>query len=303
MTRRSDPASDVLETHYLVPGATVTLCAEPTTDTWKPRHASHDEVTCRQCRVQRRWLPASGELDRDAVLDVTVEPWPASQRRHVTGDDDPGRGRLHRPEHLQLCTTCCGLRGPFDGFDNLCRCDRGAWDRSPLPRCGDLSSNAHLCNSCITALAPGSSRWTSYYCADCRPHVFVLNRLAGRCLVPIGPHSIMNGIFYTPPGGPDIDASVVSFHDQLFTMTRNQTTLHELTRQRTRTRLDQFGVDTHALSVDDYLARCSDAGWGAEYGFVDFVRSIGEGLDEMAARELWRLPPETGAPHRNHNER
>jgi hypothetical protein len=72
--------------------------------------------------------------------------------------------------------------------------------------------------------------------------------------------------------------------------------------QRTRARLDTLGVDTHVLLVDDYIGQCHDAGWDGEAGFVDFVTSIGEGIDEAAARELWRLPPETGARCQDHDE-
>ena len=43
-------------------------------------------------------------------------------------------------------------------------------------------------------------------------------------------------------------------------------------------------------------ARCREAGWNAKRGFVDFVLSIGEGLDEDAARELCKLPLETDLP-------
>ena len=35
--------------------------------------------------------------------------------------------------------------------------------------------------------------------------------------------------------------------------------------------------------------QCREAGWNAKRGFV-FVLSIGEGLDEDAARQLWKLP-------------
>mgnify|MGYP001556465476 FL=1 len=36
--------------------------------------------------------------------------------------------------------------------------------------------------------------------------------------------------------------------------------------------------------------QCREAGWNAKRGFVDFVLSIGEGFDEDAARQLWKLP-------------
>ena len=256
MTQTSEALSGDVESHYVIPGSSTALCGEPTTTRWKTATSSDTTVTCDQCRIQKRWLPALGELDRHANLNAMIEPRTAGQRRHVTGNDDPRRGRLHRPANLQLCVACRGLRGPYGGFDNLCRCHRDTWDRHPVPRCGHLSNNVHFCRSCLSALAPGCSRWTVYYFVDCRPPVVVLNRLAGRCVVPIGPHSMMNGVSHATNGRQVLDAQASAFADQLSTLFRNQASLHELTNDRIRTRLDDFDIKTHATRVRDYFDRC-----------------------------------------------
>jgi hypothetical protein len=286
--------STELESHLVVPGAQHALCAEPLTAKWNgPQPDAGASVTCKQCVLQRYWLPASGDLERDAELDVIVEPRPARRRRHVTGDHDPGRGRLHRPTNLQVCTTCGQLRGPYDRHDNLCACDHRAWDREPRPRAGDLFDNVALCRSCISAIAPGHTRWTSFYCGACRPQVIMLNKLAGRCVVPIGPHSIMNGVFARPD--PQLSTTqLISFSDQLTTFFQHTGNLHERTTLRVRGRLEEFGVTAHALTINDYLARCTTAGWNAERGFTDFMMSLDTELDEASARELWNVPSEYG---------
>ena len=208
--------------------------------------------------------------------------------------DNQERGRLHRPTRLQVCATCCEVRGPFSGFDNLCECDRTRWDHEPMPRAGDLSSNVDFCQSCISALAPGSTRWTSYYCDNCRPQVILLNKLARRCVVPIGPHSIMNGIF-TTPGDEGLDeAKLLSFSDQLTTLFREQGSLHERTKLRIRARLEEFGVTKHAILAAVYIDQCFSNDWDAERGFIDFVMSLEATLDETQARELWAAPSEYG---------
>ena len=293
MTQTSESLSCDLESHYVLPGRGTALCAEPTTKHWKTAASPDATVTCDQCHIQIYWLPASGELDRDAHLDVMIEPWAAGQRRHVTGNNDPGRGRLHRPDNLQVCVACSKLRGPYAGFDNLCQCDRNIWDRHPVPRCGDLANNVNFCTSCLLAVAPGSSRWTSYYCGQCQPHVIVLNRLARRCVVPMGPHSMMNNVFHATSPGPVLDVQMVAFADQLSTLFRNQTNLHELAVDRIRARLRDFDIETHAILARDYVDRCFAEGWNAEAGFVDFMLSIGEGLDEHTARDLWNTPIES----------
>ena len=56
-----------LESHLVEPGTQNALCGEPVTAAWNwnaPQSAP--DVTCSQCRLQRYWLPASGELERDA---------------------------------------------------------------------------------------------------------------------------------------------------------------------------------------------------------------------------------------------
>ena len=290
MTQSWEPLPDERESHFVLPGTSNALCAEPTTSVWQMAPGSDSKVTCEQCHLQKSWLPASDELDRDAQLDVMIEPWPAGQRRHVTGNDDRQRGRRHRPSNLQVCVECCGLRGPYDGYDNLCRCDSEAWDRHPTPRGGDLHGNVRLCMSCLSALAPGSSRWTSYYCGDCRPRVILLGQLVGRCVVPIGPHSIMNGTYWRSGGGAITSGAAVAFYDQLATLFQNQTNLYDLTTARTRIRLDKFGYSacaTHAVLITEYLEHCGAEKWDAERGYVDFLLSIEEGFDETAARELW----------------
>jgi hypothetical protein len=98
---------------------------------------------------------------------------------------------------------------------------------------------------------------------------------------------MMNGASHATNGRQVLDAQASAFADQLSTLFRNQASLHELTNDRIRTRLDDFGIRTHATRVRDYFDRCVTDGWDAKRGFVDFLLSIGEGLDEHAAQDLW----------------
>mgnify|MGYP001813399265 CR=1 FL=1 len=106
-----------------------------------------------------------------------------------------------------------------------------------------------------------------------------LGQLAGRCVVPIGRHSVMNGVLLSPGDGDVTDEQVTSFYDQLSATFRAQTELHELTEQRLRGRLEALGMADREVPVDDYLARCLDEGWTARRGFDDFIRSIGHDVD------------------------
>ncbi len=251
------------------------------------------DVSCYQCRTQRFWLSASGNLDRDGGLANVVEPSSRGVRKHVTGDDDPARGRLARPEHLQLCLVCGELRGPYDGYDNLCRCDRAIWDREPVPIFGDLANNIHLCWSCVIDVVRSGTRWSPYYCATCRPAVVVLRRLAGRNVVPLGPHSLMNGISRSSSDCRTMtDHEAVALSEQLNALFADQRTLAERTRSRTLDRARRVGFTGHAVLVDDYRGACWEADITVGLGFIEFLVQLGANDGAELANEIWRLTDE-----------
>ncbi len=112
---------------------------------------------------------------------------------------------------LRVCTTCWELRGPIgesvtDENGNrvpvveLCRCDREKRERAGLPdpprRPGsDFSYSFSICPCCAAELVSSGSRWSSYFCAGCRAVVIRLNERAGTCVVPYGPHTLLNQRF------------------------------------------------------------------------------------------------------------
>jgi len=246
-------------------------------------------VTCSQCHIQRYWLPAAGRLDRHAVLATVIEPVPRGTRKHVTGDHDPARGRLHRPEHLQLCLACGQLRGPHEAFDNLCQCDRQAWDRDPAPRCGDLFTNAGLCKSCVTTLIEGCSRWSAYHCRECLPAVHRWRRMAGWSIVPIGPHSLMNGIGAKLHEKGLSDAQVIALSDQLSGLFTAQDSLHELAARRARKAAHELGFDGHAVAANEFLAARRAAGSTSRSGFFELVASHSRHDSTELAEHIWTV--------------
>ena len=282
--------------HLVHPTNGSTLCAEPIGDGWIERSPSEPKVTCGQCLTQQYWLPAAGLLERGAILTRVEEPWPTGVRKHVVGDDDPARGRLARPEHLQVCLTCAELRGPYDSYgiyDNLCKCDYTAWHRTPTPRFGDLSRNVHLCLSCAAKLVSSGTRWSPYYCAECRPAIALFRRLTGRNIVPYGPHSIMNGVSWRPTDGNAMsDAQAVAFHDQLQALFTEQRNLHKLHRERVLTLATQLGFDAHAVLANRWVEACHHAAWTSEVGFLDLLTQLGTGEAGELGGEIWQIAHE-----------
>lgn len=53
---------------------------------------------------------------------------------------------------------------------------------------------AELCRCCGVELLRSGSKWSVWFCKECKPRVEDLNRNAGTCVVPIGRHTLMHGI-------------------------------------------------------------------------------------------------------------
>ena len=77
-------------------------------------------------------------------------------------------------------------------FSQRCECNRREqekWSGS------DYNEYQRLCMCCMSVVLRSGSRWSVWFCEECKPRVMILNKAAGRCVIPIGRHSLMNGVF------------------------------------------------------------------------------------------------------------
>lgn len=103
---------------------------------------------------------------------------------------------------LELCRVCFELRGPgvcATGNARFQRClcepDEPRWPRF------DYNRALELCWLCGVAVIPCGSKFSGYFCGACNPHVERAN--GGRVgLVPVGRHTLMNGIDGSPQAPP-----------------------------------------------------------------------------------------------------
>lgn len=110
---------------------------------------------------------------------------------------------IHR---LSVCAGSAALFGPlaYDGasvteqrcHDVACRCrrdrsHRGTGLREPA---NDLQMDVELCYCCASTVIATGSRWSLFYCDPCAHRVRRLSRDAGFALIPLGRHSVMNGV-------------------------------------------------------------------------------------------------------------
>jgi len=114
-----------------------------------------------------------------------------------------GYGEEH--QYLRVCRNCA----------RLWESEIGGRERQPAQQCtcagppdswegGDVSEWARLCDCCLRVVVGSGSRWSVWFCEDCKHRVMGLNAAVGLPLIPIGRHTLMHGIT-VHPDGPEIE--------------------------------------------------------------------------------------------------
>jgi hypothetical protein len=108
---------------------------------------------------------------------------------------------------LFVCGTCGRLKGdslPTDDEPHvhLCGCIPVDEHRAQL-RWGnkDFNQDLELCYCCGAVEISSGTKWSVFYCRSCQRRVLRLNALCGRCVIPIGRHSLQNQIPSPQSGG------------------------------------------------------------------------------------------------------
>ena len=100
---------------------------------------------------------------------------------------------------IWICKQCCELAGPWSyrseavSYRQKCRCERSAEpDEERWPRF-DFNKIFELCNCCGAELLRSGSKFSIWFCDQCKEYVRQLHARTGRYLIPIGRHSFMSG--------------------------------------------------------------------------------------------------------------
>jgi hypothetical protein len=102
---------------------------------------------------------------------------------------------------LRVCCTCGGLFGPVQAkggqtVEQRCRC--GPPDTGPGWPGFDFNSVAELCRCCGQELLRSGSRYSVWFCSDCKEQVRLLNARLRRYAIPLGRHSLHGGFLLSP---------------------------------------------------------------------------------------------------------
>jgi hypothetical protein len=207
--------------------------------------------------------------------------------RGPSAGDVPGSGpgggasgssgtQLDRFGDLLVCRTCGDVKGPVPGLANgaceLCDCvpvdERRAaptWPRF------DFNSAFQLCVCCGLEALPSGSRWSVWFCDSCRRRVRKLNDLAGRCVVPIGRHSLMNGVTVSTDRG---EAALAASCDQLISFLQSTQGISAWGRGVVRSNLEAlYGPGGGDVRLARYLVDADRSGLNKEAAFRNLLRS------------------------------
>lgn len=198
---------------------------------------------------------------------------------------------------LVLCGICSGLSGPAPGAphgtefrDGLnryveCVCEEAlSWeedhrhpDRGPETNRADVERGGYpeprpfLCLTCAAVLRFDRTRWTVYHCEDCAGRIVRLNSGAGRLVVPLGKHSIVNGASIRRELTQEPEEVV----DLLERTGAGVTQLRKWVRRRTADNLVRVGLPTDRdVPAERYCEAIGAAGRREEEAFYEMLRFV-----------------------------
>jgi hypothetical protein len=182
------------------------------------------------------------------------------------------------PGALVICARCRQLKGPVpdrtDRVRQLCACTPVEVRRAEPRWGGDHNTYAELCRCCGLELLPSGSKWSVWFCEPCKTSVRDLNKAAGRCVIPIGRHSMMNGVAAT---GAQLatDDAIDAFTRRLTTFVERIDFLdaHACAAVERNLLALGFGVE-HDVPLADYLAALERSPLSPEAAFRALVSAV-----------------------------
>ncbi len=174
-----------------------------------------------------------------------------------------------------------------DGLLQRCGCRR----HRDAPRWPgfDYNERVRLCECCHAEALPSGSRWSVWFCAECKHRVVALNTAAGWPVIPIGRHSLMHGI--------GLDASALTPQDHALAEALADETrsffdrvgiLHEHAQRLCLATLEALGIQED-IRLDSYLGRLrraavADPAFSKETMFESLVASLASKGDGDGSR-------------------
>lgn len=174
--------------------------------------------------------------------------------------------RLDNLDQVLICGTCLGLYARRRGKPSQrCRCRRSPDD--PTWRGYDFNEWVHLCECCLLELLPSGSRWSVWFCDECKSRAVGVNDELRFWLIPIGRHTVMAKVYGRSPGfltvsgsvaarvgDPEADREVERFRTEMLSLFTRMAWLHEWASERLAANLIELGFrEGRDVPILEYL--------------------------------------------------
>lgn len=152
-------------------------------------------------------------------------------------------------ERLSVCSRCARVYGSAQDVWGHSRqvlrqsCDCDGEDRTqPGTRWYGYDFNEHttLCYCCGREPLKSGYKFSVWFCEVCKKQVFAFNKSYGMAVIPVGRHSLMNGIFLQ--GDPEPKwRDIEQFHGELMNFADSIGVLEEWSKQVVKRQLAALG--------------------------------------------------------------
>jgi hypothetical protein len=187
---------------------------------------------------------------------------------------------------MELCRECLVLRGPF--FDSHNGCERvqrcGCEPREPLWNAFDYNCAAELCRCCASRVIGCGSKWSVFFCDGCKRDVVAYNGGAGWNVIPIGRHSMMNGVALKTEHARN-DVARGAFARGLSEVVDGIGRLERLHRAQVTRIVSSIDASGTTVPVPQYIDHATRSQPSASAVFAALVLGMG-----VEARETWGSP-------------
>lgn len=166
------------------------------------------------------------------------------------------RGDIELPDsewrRFRMCLRCLApYQVPGPGPTQRCACSRPHDDERWPGR--DINEHIHLCECCFGRLMRSGSKWSPFFCPDCKTLVSDTNAALGFCLIPVGRHSLMNGVGLSGPQVAD-DSAANAFASGLIGLFHRMSWLNDHARTVAPPFAGALGIDPdEEVGLDAYL--------------------------------------------------
>ena len=160
--------------------------------------------------------------------------------------------------------------------------------------CSELHTNRKidLCWCCGQALIPTGSRWSTFFCPACKQFAIELNEAAGSCVIPIGRHSIANGIIGRPAPQESTEAFSEAFTQEVKTMNSRIDRLRSWKRMIRHELIVASKLNREKnIPISVYGSALLSAEIKPEYTFIPMVKYV---LGRISKEQLVIRMPYTG---------